>query len=40
LFTTEDKLEEVLFEFSNRIGAFITYTLIQDYIYFNSSHEP
>ena len=29
MFTTEDKVERTLFEFSNRVGAFITYTLIQ-----------
>jgi hypothetical protein len=28
-FTEEDKLEHMLFEFSNKIGAFITFTLIQ-----------
>jgi predicted transcriptional regulator len=28
-FTKRDKLEHTLFEFSNRIGAFITYVLIQ-----------
>jgi hypothetical protein len=29
IFTTEDGIEQALFEFSNRLGAFITYTLIQ-----------
>jgi predicted transcriptional regulator len=28
-FTDNDKLEQILFEFSNKIGAFITYVLIQ-----------
>ena len=29
MFTPEDEVERALFEFSNRIGAFITYALIQ-----------
>jgi hypothetical protein len=29
LFTAEDEIEWTLFEFSNRVGAFITYALIQ-----------
>jgi hypothetical protein len=29
MFTTEDEIERALFEFSNRVGAFITYALIQ-----------
>jgi hypothetical protein len=29
MFTSEDQVEHALFEFSNRIGAFITYALIQ-----------
>lgn len=29
MFTTEDEIEQTLFEFSNRVGAFITYALIQ-----------
>ena len=29
MFTNKDEIEHALFEFSNRVGAFITYALIQ-----------
>lgn len=36
-FTVNDKLERVLFEFSNQIGSFITYLLIYSLEFVNSS---